>query len=95
MALQKSIDTNFRYPATYWRIVSVSRVNAGLDSPVSITLAGYKDAAARNDGASALSGRSYSATASLFDEIQAENLVAAAYEWLKANEGDFSGAADV
>lgn len=51
MALQKSINTSFGIPATYWRIIRINELFGGNEE---VFLAGYTDAEARANGAEPL-----------------------------------------
>ena len=94
MALGISILTAFGFLAAYWKIRSVVRINDG-DKPVDIVVDGYKDQAARNDGAPPMASRAYQAPASEIDAETGDDELTKAYNWLKANVAEFSGAADV
>jgi hypothetical protein len=93
MALSISILTAFGFIALYWKIRSVTRVNDA-DSPVNIILDGYKDQAARDNGAPAVASRAYQAPGADIDAIEADDQMSAAYEWLKINVPELQGAVD-
>lgn len=57
MALLKSIPTQYGVNAEYWRIL---RINSSFNGETEVSLAGYKDQAARDSGANPLDIRTIS-----------------------------------
>ena len=93
MALSISILTAFGFMAIYWKIRSMTRLNTE-GYPINIVVDGYKDQAARMDGANPIATRSFEASGAALAAIDADDELSAAYTWLKNNVPEFSGAVD-
>jgi hypothetical protein len=95
MAFLKSILTKYQVAASYWKVTRVARSNID-PKMVEIEMDGYLDQATRwNTAARPMDARAFRTTVIVLDQLQAENDVARAYLWIKANSPEFADAVDV
>lgn len=96
MAFGLTVDTSFRYPATYWKVRTVSGNNDGGQAVISMEVIGYKDRAAREDvNGAPMAVRTFQATLESFSAVTAPNMFQQAYLWLKANVPFWADAVDL
>lgn len=102
MALQKSIETNFGIPATYWKIIKTDFDY--LNKSGTLVLCGYISEQSRQDGKSHIDVRHYRVISQNFDNYfaptaidpQDNNQVKKSYIYIKDLENsEFADAIDV